>query len=111
MPDEIEIRPIRESEYSAAGEATARAFREFLTPDSPGWEAYLARIADIGSRVGRAVVLVAVEDGVIAGSVTWSSTRESAPGWPTHWRLTRRMSSASGVDVSASSSHGFTVSA
>lgn len=80
MPDAIEIRPIRESEYSAAGEATARAFREFLTPDSPGWEAYLARIADIGSRAGRAIVLVAVEDGVIAGSVTLELDSRISPG-------------------------------
>ena len=70
MPDEIEIRPIRESEYSAAGEATARAYREFLTPGRPGFEAYLARIADVGARAGRAMVLVALVDGVIAGSAT-----------------------------------------
>jgi len=70
VADDIEIRPIREPEYSAAGEATARAFREFLTPGLPGWEAYLARIADVGSRAGLAIVLVAVADGVIAGSVT-----------------------------------------
>lgn len=70
MPDEIEIRPIRESEYSAAGEATARAYREFVTPGRSGFEAYLARIADIGARAGRATVLVALVDGVIAGSAT-----------------------------------------
>jgi ribosomal protein S18 acetylase RimI-like enzyme len=70
VPDEIEIRPIRESEFAAAGEATARAYREFLTPDRPGFAAYVARIADIGARVDHATVLVAVVGGVIAGSAT-----------------------------------------
>ena len=70
MADEIEIRPVREAEYAAAGEATARAYREFVTPGRSGFEAYLARIADIGARVDRAVVLVAVVDGEIAGSAT-----------------------------------------
>jgi ribosomal protein S18 acetylase RimI-like enzyme len=80
VPDEIEIRPIRESEYEAAGEATVRAFSEFLTPGSHGWEAYLARIADVGGRAGRAIVLVAVEDGVIAGSVTLELDSRISPG-------------------------------
>lgn len=70
MPDEIEIRPIREGEYVAAGEATARAYREFATPGGSGFDAYLARIADVGARVDRATVLVAIVDGVIAGSAT-----------------------------------------
>jgi len=70
VADEIEIRPILASDYAAVGEATARAFRECWTPDSPGWEAYLARIADVESRTERAIVLVAVDRGIIAGSVT-----------------------------------------
>jgi ribosomal protein S18 acetylase RimI-like enzyme len=70
VPDRIEIRPIHETEYAAAGEATARAYREFATPGRPGLEAYIARIADIGARAGHATVLVAVVDGVIAGSAT-----------------------------------------
>ena len=70
VTDEIEIRPLLASEYTAAGAATASAFREYLTPDKPGWEPYLARIADVGSRAEQAVVLVAVDRGVIAGSVT-----------------------------------------
>jgi ribosomal protein S18 acetylase RimI-like enzyme len=70
VPHEIEIRPIRGSEYAAVGEATARAFREYWTPRSPGWEDYLARIADVESRTERAIVLVALDRGIIAGSVT-----------------------------------------
>jgi ribosomal protein S18 acetylase RimI-like enzyme len=70
MPDDIEIHPARESEYSAAGEATARAYRQFAAPGSEGWEAYLARIADVADRAQRTTVLVASVDGVIAGSAT-----------------------------------------
>jgi ribosomal protein S18 acetylase RimI-like enzyme len=70
VADEIEIRPIRESEYAAAGEATARAYREYVAPGRSGFEAYLARIADIGARADRATVLVALVGGVIAGSAT-----------------------------------------
>jgi ribosomal protein S18 acetylase RimI-like enzyme len=70
VADEIEVRAVRESEFAAAGEATARAYREFIAPGEPGLEAYVARIADIGARVGNAVVLVALVDGVVAGSAT-----------------------------------------
>ncbi len=70
VPDEIEIRLLLASEHAAVGAATACAFREYWTPDRPGWEPYLARIADVGSRAERAIVLVAVDRGVIAGSVT-----------------------------------------
>jgi len=80
VPDEIEIRPITASEHAAAGEATARAFREFSTPGSPGWDSYLARIADVGIRAERAVVLVAVERGVVAGSVTLELDSRISPG-------------------------------
>ncbi|HEV3274716.1 MAG TPA: GNAT family N-acetyltransferase [Candidatus Dormibacteraeota bacterium] len=80
MADEIEIRPLRESEHRAVGDATERAYLEFRTPDSPGWEAYLARIADVGSRAERAVVLVAVDEGVIAGSVTLELDTRIGPG-------------------------------
>jgi ribosomal protein S18 acetylase RimI-like enzyme len=67
---DIEIRPVREGEYLRAGEATAGAYREFVTPGQSGFEAYLTRIADIGARADRATVLVALIDGVIAGSAT-----------------------------------------
>lgn len=70
MDDEIEVRAVRESEFAVAGEATAKAYREFVRPGDPGLEAYIARIADIGARVGDAAVLVALADGVIAGSAT-----------------------------------------
>jgi ribosomal protein S18 acetylase RimI-like enzyme len=70
VADEIDIRPLLASEHEAVGAATASAFREYWTPDKPGWEPYLARIADVGSRAEQAIVLVALDRGVIAGSVT-----------------------------------------
>jgi ribosomal protein S18 acetylase RimI-like enzyme len=80
VPDDIEIRQIRASEYTAAGEATARAYREFWQPDSPGWDAYLARVADVGSRADQATVLVALDAGVIAGSATLELGARISPG-------------------------------
>ena len=80
MPDEIDIRPLRASEHAAVGKATARAFREFWTPGSAGWESYLARIADVGSRAEHAIVLVAVYRGVIAGSVSLELNSRISPG-------------------------------
>ncbi len=80
MPDDIEIRPIRASEYAAAGAATARAYREFWRPDSPGWDAYIARIADVGSRADHATVLVALDAGIIAGSATLELGARVSPG-------------------------------
>jgi ribosomal protein S18 acetylase RimI-like enzyme len=70
MPEDIEIHPVRESEYAAAGEATARAYMEFATSGSVYWEPYLARIADVAGRAQRTTVLVASVSGEIAGSAT-----------------------------------------
>jgi ribosomal protein S18 acetylase RimI-like enzyme len=70
VADHIVIRAVREADFAAAGEATARAYHEFLTPDRPGFTAYVARIADIAARAGDATILVAVVNGVIAGSAT-----------------------------------------
>jgi ribosomal protein S18 acetylase RimI-like enzyme len=78
--DEIEIRPVREPEYETAGEATARAYREFVTPGGSGFEAYLQRLADVGARADRATVLVAVVDGLIAGSATLELEQRVTPG-------------------------------
>jgi ribosomal protein S18 acetylase RimI-like enzyme len=78
--DDIEIRPLLASEYAAAGQATVSAFREYWTPEAPGWEPYLARIADVESRAKQAMVLVAVDRGVIAGSVTLELDSRISPG-------------------------------
>lgn len=78
--DEIEIRPLLASECRAVGDATMSAFRQYWTPDAPGWEPYLARIADVESRAKQAIVLVALDRGVIAGSVTLELDSRINPG-------------------------------
>lgn len=66
----MEIREVRPSEYRAAGEVTAGAYREFATSGSNGWDEYLRELADVAGRVDRTEVYVAVEDGRILGCVT-----------------------------------------
>jgi ribosomal protein S18 acetylase RimI-like enzyme len=65
----IEIRPVRPEEHEEAGRITALAYREFVRPGRD-WGEYLERLADVADRVRRTVVLVAVEDGRILGTVT-----------------------------------------
>jgi ribosomal protein S18 acetylase RimI-like enzyme len=66
----IEVRRALPQEYEEAGRVTALAYREFVRPEDDDWDRYLERIADVGGRAGRTVVLVAVEDGRILGSAT-----------------------------------------
>lgn len=79
MAARIDIHPVREPEFSAAGEATARAYREFQRPEWPGYTAYVARIADIAERAHIGTVLVAVVNGVVAGSITLELTERIRP--------------------------------
>jgi ribosomal protein S18 acetylase RimI-like enzyme len=79
----IEIRPVEPSEYEEAGRVTARAYREFVPPDgSSDWEGYLAFMADVGQRAERTVVLVALEDGRILGSLTLELEGRTEPDDP-----------------------------
>ena len=67
----IEVRAAQPDEYEEAGRITALAYLEFIRPDDdPGWRKYLDEIADVRGRVGRTIVLIAVEEGRILGSVT-----------------------------------------
>ncbi len=70
MPDDIEIRPVLPAEYEAAGSVTALAYQEYAPGRSPVWHEYLAMIADVAGRAPRTTVLVALHEGVIAGSAT-----------------------------------------
>jgi predicted N-acetyltransferase YhbS len=70
MPLSVEIREVKQEEYQAAGAVTARAFSEFAPPGDESWKEYLRVIADIGSRIDRTVVLVALDEGRVVGSVT-----------------------------------------
>jgi ribosomal protein S18 acetylase RimI-like enzyme len=64
------VRPLRAGEYEEAGRITAQAYREFAPPNNLAWEEYLGRIADVSGRAGRTLVLGAVEDGRVLGTVT-----------------------------------------
>ena len=65
----MDIRPVLPQEHADAGEATASAYTAFVSsPDD--WNGYLRRLADIGARAGRTLVLAAVEDGRVLGTVT-----------------------------------------
>jgi ribosomal protein S18 acetylase RimI-like enzyme len=75
----IDIHPVRESEFTAAGAATALAYREFERPEWPGYATYVARIADIAERARVATVLVAVVGGVVTGSATLELTERIRP--------------------------------
>jgi ribosomal protein S18 acetylase RimI-like enzyme len=66
----IEVRDVRSEEHAEAGEVTADSYREFAREGDPDWHAYLERMADVGGRAALAVVLVAIEDGRIVGTVT-----------------------------------------
>ncbi|MBV8529015.1 MAG: GNAT family N-acetyltransferase [Candidatus Dormibacteraeota bacterium] len=81
MAGEIEVRRVLPGEYAEAGEATARAYREFAPPEMPQWQAYLTRIADVAARASRTVVLVALVDGVIAGTTTIEVDRHIEDDW------------------------------
>jgi ribosomal protein S18 acetylase RimI-like enzyme len=66
----VEIREATSDEYAEAGRVTADAYREFVRPGDGDWERYLLRIADVADRADRTTILVAVEDGLLLGSLT-----------------------------------------
>ena len=75
----MEVRRVRPDEYEEAGRVTALAYSEFGPKNSAdpavrerddGWGEYFERLADVRSRDGYALVLVAVEEGRVLGSVT-----------------------------------------
>lgn len=66
----LEVRGVRPEEYEAAGAVTALAYKEFGRPGESGWDDYRRRIADVTSRADRTLVLVAVEEERILGTVT-----------------------------------------
>src|SRR3990172_12536910 len=65
----MEIRRVRPEEYEEAGEVTALAYREHSRPGDD-WEEYFTRLREVGAREGAAIVLIAVDDGRILGTVT-----------------------------------------
>jgi ribosomal protein S18 acetylase RimI-like enzyme len=78
----IEVRRALPQEYEEAGRVTALAYREFVRPEDDDWNTYLDRIADVGGRAGRTVVLVAVEERRILGSATLELQGRTEKGEP-----------------------------
>jgi len=66
----MEIREARPEEYEEAGDVLARAYEEFGDMEDRGWREHLELVRNVAGRVGRTVVLVAVEDGRVVGSST-----------------------------------------
>ena len=61
----MEIREATEAEHAETGRITAEAYRGLVRD-----QAYLSRIADVADRAARTLILVALEDGTIVGSLT-----------------------------------------
>jgi ribosomal protein S18 acetylase RimI-like enzyme len=78
----IEVRRALPQEYEEAGRVTALAYREFVGPEDADWDEYLDRIANVGGRAGRTVVLVAEEGGRILGSATLELEGRTEEGEP-----------------------------
>ena len=66
----MQVRLAEPADYAEAGRVTAAAYGEFARPGDPGWDRYLAEIADVAGRADRTLVLVAVEEARILGSAT-----------------------------------------
>ena len=64
------IREARPQDYEAAGRVTQAAWREFEWPADPIWAEYFARLGDVAGRAERALVLVALERGMVVGTAT-----------------------------------------
>jgi ribosomal protein S18 acetylase RimI-like enzyme len=77
----VEIRPLRPEEHRAAGEVIALAYRRQAEPASTNPD-YLERVADVATRARHALVLGAVEDGRVLGSVTVELTDRIPGGHP-----------------------------
>lgn len=71
----VEIREVASDEFDAAGEVAVAGYEEFYGHDL-GY--YADRLRDIASRSKDATVLIAVEDGVIVGTVTYVADPGSA---------------------------------
>lgn len=70
----IEIREVRDDEIAAAAEVTVEGYRDFY---KERLGTYAERLRDIAARARDAVVLVAVEDGAVLGTVTYVSDQRS----------------------------------
>jgi predicted N-acetyltransferase YhbS len=84
----LEIRPVRENELeavSAVNRAAYTEYRAYLAPERI--ERYLTNAGDVWSRIDVSVLLVALLDGKVVGSVTYFPPGPSAEAqhWPAGW--------------------------
>jgi ribosomal protein S18 acetylase RimI-like enzyme len=77
----LHIRPVRPDEFDDAGRVTAEAYGSFGSEASPNRD-YVARVADVATRARRALVLGAVQDGRLVGTVTLELDRRIPGGHP-----------------------------
>lgn len=70
----MEIREATAEEHAEAGRVTAAAYEGLVRDPS-----YLERIAAVADRAPRTVILVAVDDGTIVGSLTLELSRRVNP--------------------------------
>jgi GNAT superfamily N-acetyltransferase len=70
MAEPITVREVRPNEYEALGVLTLAAYRAVLGPDMDA--GYVAELADVAGRAGRAEVLVAVDPADrLLGTITY----------------------------------------
>jgi ribosomal protein S18 acetylase RimI-like enzyme len=78
----IEIRPVRPQEHEEAGRVTALAFEASGTSPVSTNPDYLARVADVRTRVDHALILGAFDGERILGTVTLELTGRIPGGHP-----------------------------
>jgi ribosomal protein S18 acetylase RimI-like enzyme len=69
-PAGVEIRDAATKDYAAAGRVAVAAYAEFLRQGDSDWAEYLEILADVRGRAARTVVLVAIRDNNVVGTVT-----------------------------------------
>jgi GNAT superfamily N-acetyltransferase len=82
------LRDASPDEFDTVADVIRAAYREY-SADMPEdrWERYIARSADVRSRVNESVLVIAEVDGRIVGTATYYPVgrAESAGGWPADW--------------------------
>jgi GNAT superfamily N-acetyltransferase len=82
------LRDARPDELDAVARLLRDAYMEYrkdLPPEA--WEGYLADMMDVRGRLGEAELIVAEQDGELAGTVTLYPESRGSPqdGWPMGW--------------------------
>jgi ribosomal protein S18 acetylase RimI-like enzyme len=96
-PSAPEIRDARADELEAASAVIRAAYMEYR-PAFPTsvWEAYINDSADVRRRLAESELIVVLQDGRVAGCVTFypESARSTVEGWPAGWTAIRLLAVA-----------------